>query len=118
MLLLLVYCIVSLSNLHVLVFLVTSPLVFLEDLHGHKLFVVLSQCIFIVPYCNRNKVLFYSNLHCDIHVAAVNKRTLQPFDSLDSFWITRSKRSRRRDKKNDGLYSNSKTIQRTQIRIV
>ena len=39
-----------------------------------------------------------SNLHCDGHVAAVNKRTLPPFALLDSFWIMRSQRSRHRDK--------------------
>ena len=38
------------------------------------------------------------NLHCDVHVAAENKHTLPPFGSLDSFWIMRSQRSRRRDK--------------------
>ena len=35
---------------------------------------------------------------CDIHVGDANKRTLPPFQSLDSFWIMRSERSRRRDK--------------------
>ena len=30
------------------------------------------------------------NLHCDVHVAAENKRTLPLFGSLDSFWIDRS----------------------------
>ena len=34
------------------------------------------------------------NLHCD-----VNKRSLPPFGSLDSFWIMRSQRSRRRNQK-------------------
>ena len=38
------------------------------------------------------------NLHCDVHVAAENKHTLPPLWSLDSFWIMRSQRSRRRDK--------------------
>ena len=38
------------------------------------------------------------NLHCDVHVAAENKHTLPPFGSLDSFWITRSQRSRFLDK--------------------
>ena len=38
------------------------------------------------------------NLHCDVHVAAENKHILPPFGSLDSFWITRSQRSRHRDK--------------------
>ena len=39
------------------------------------------------------------NLHCDVHVTAKNKHTLPPpFGSLDSFWITRSQRSRRRDR--------------------
>ena len=42
------------------------------------------------------------HLHCDVHVAAENKRTLPPFGSLDSFWIMRSQRSRRCDK---GLYT-------------
>ena len=37
-------------------------------------------------------------LHCDVHVAAENKHVLPPFGYLDSFWITRSQRSRRRDK--------------------
>ena len=41
------------------------------------------------------------NLHCDVHVAVENRHILPPFGSLDSFWITRSQRSRRRDK---GLY--------------
>ena len=41
------------------------------------------------------------NLHCDVHVAAEIKHTLPPFGYLDSFWITRSQGSRRRDK---GLY--------------
>ena len=41
-------------------------------------------------------------MHCDVHVAAENKHILPPFGSLDSFWITRSQRSRRRDK---GLFS-------------
>ena len=39
------------------------------------------------------------SLHSDVHVAAVNKHTLPPFGSLDSFWILRSIR---RDK---GLFS-------------
>ena len=39
------------------------------------------------------------NLHCDVRVAAENKRTLPPFESLYSFWIMSSQRSRRRDKK-------------------
>ena len=38
------------------------------------------------------------NLHCDVHTTAENKHTLPPFGSLDSFWIMRSQRSRRRDK--------------------
>ena len=38
------------------------------------------------------------NLHCDVHVTAENKHTLLPFGSLDSFWIMRSQRPRRRDK--------------------
>ena len=38
------------------------------------------------------------NLHCDVHVAAKNRHTLLPFGSRDSFCITRSQRSRRRDK--------------------
>ena len=38
------------------------------------------------------------NLHCDVHVTAENKHTLLPFESLDSFWITRTQRSRCRDK--------------------
>ena len=38
------------------------------------------------------------NLHCDVHVASENRHILPPFGSLDSFWITRSQRSRRRDK--------------------
>ena len=38
------------------------------------------------------------NLHCEVHVAAENRHILPPFGSLDSFWITRSQRSRRRDK--------------------
>ena len=38
------------------------------------------------------------NLHCDMHVAAVNKCTLPPFESLDSLWMMRSQRSRRREK--------------------
>ena len=37
------------------------------------------------------------NLYCDVHVAAENKRTLLPFESVDLFWIMRSQRSRRRD---------------------
>ena len=38
------------------------------------------------------------NLHCEVHVAAENKHTLPPFESLDAFWIMPSQRSRRRDK--------------------
>ena len=38
------------------------------------------------------------NLHCDLHVAAENKRILPPFQSLDSFWMMRSQLSRRCDK--------------------
>ena len=37
------------------------------------------------------------NLHCDVPVAAENKRTLPPFESLDPSWIMQSQRSRRRD---------------------
>ena len=40
-------------------------------------------------------------MHCDVHSAAENKHTLPLCGSLDSFWIMRSQRSRRRDK---GLY--------------
>ena len=38
------------------------------------------------------------NLHCDLHVTAENKHTLPPVGSVDSFWIMRLQRSRRRDK--------------------
>ena len=37
------------------------------------------------------------NLHCDVHVAAENKHSLPPFGSLESFWIRRSQRPRRRE---------------------
>ena len=38
------------------------------------------------------------NLHCDLHIAAENKRTLPPFESLDLFCAMRSQRYRCRDK--------------------
>ena len=38
------------------------------------------------------------DLHCDVHVTADNKHAFPPFGSLDSFWIMRSQRSRRRNK--------------------
>ena len=38
------------------------------------------------------------NWHCDVRVTAENKHTLPTFGPLDSFWIMRSQRSRRRDK--------------------
>ena len=38
------------------------------------------------------------NLHCDVHVAPENEHILPPFGSPDSLWMTRSQRSRRRDK--------------------
>ena len=39
------------------------------------------------------------NLHCDVHVAAVDKRTLPPFEFLDSFWIASI------ENRDEGLYA-------------
>ena len=55
-----------------------------------------SQCN--LRSCRRAFARKERNLHCDVHVAAENKQTLPPFGSLESFWIMRSQRSRRRDK--------------------
>ena len=41
------------------------------------------------------------NLLFDVHVIAENQHTILPFGNLDSFWMLRTQRSRRRDK---GIY--------------
>ena len=50
------------------------------------------------------------NLHCDVHVTAESKHILPPFESLDSFWIRRSQRSRRRDKAYGGGFLSQNII--------
>ena len=44
------------------------------------------------------------NLHCDVHVTAESKHTLPPFESINSFWIRRLQRSRRRNKAHGGRF--------------
>ena len=54
----------------------------------------------LTSYCRIDQSGFAAkerHLYCYVHVAAENKHIL-PFGSLDSFWITRSQRSRLRDK--------------------
>ena len=64
-----------------------------RDPFGGNVYYVTKQITFPIPEFARKE----RNLHCDI----VHDYTLPPNGSLDSFWITRSQQSRRRDK---GLY--------------
>ncbi len=64
-----------------------------RDPFGGNVYYVTMQITFHIPEFARKE----RNLHCDV----VGAYTLPPNGSLDSFWITRSQRSRRVDK---GLY--------------
>ena len=58
-----------------------------RDPNSGNVYYVTMQITFHIPEFARKE----RNLHCDVV-------TLPPFGSLDSFWIMRSQRSRRRDK--------------------
>ncbi len=61
-----------------------------RDPFGGNVYYVTMQITFHISEFARKE----RNLHCDV----VGAYTLPPNGSLDSFWITRSQRSRRRDK--------------------
>ena len=65
-----------------------------KDPFGGNVNYVTMQSTLHIPEFARNE----RNLHCDVHINTENRHTLPPNGSLDSFWITRSQRSRRREK--------------------